>query len=87
MEIIFNVAYSPQYNPIEFVFSQVKRTYKNLATAKIVNFESQKTFELIQTAFQEVKVDSVRNSIEYSQKTVKSDVKEIWVFPKIEIKS
>ena len=75
MDIIFNCAYSPEYNPIEFTFSQVKRIYKNLTTHKIVNFEKQDTFEMIQTAFKSIKIDAVQNCIDFSFKTMKNDLK------------
>lgn len=42
MKVIFNVPYSPQYNPIEIVFSIVKGHYKKrrlnyLANGKVMN--------------------------------------------------
>ena len=32
---VYNVPYSPEYNPIEFVFSQIKRTFKTLRAKKL----------------------------------------------------
>ena len=32
---IFNVPYSPEYNPIEFVFSKVKQKFRSLRAKKI----------------------------------------------------
>ena len=32
---IFNVAYSPEYNPIEFVFSKLKHSFKGLRARKM----------------------------------------------------
>ena len=40
---IFNISYSPQYNGIEGVFNLVKRTYKSLNTAAVVNGQQIKT--------------------------------------------
>ena len=74
MEVVFNCAYCPEYNPIELCFSQVKRTYKNLATNKIVNFEKQDTFDMIQTAFKSVKIDAVQNCIDFSNQIMKNDL-------------
>ena len=34
---IFNETYSPDYNPIETIFSQVKRRYKELRLNKLAN--------------------------------------------------
>ena len=32
---VYNVPYSPEYNPIEFVFSKVKQTFRTLRARKI----------------------------------------------------
>ena len=32
---IFNVPYSPEYNPIEFVFSKVKQKFRSLRARKL----------------------------------------------------
>ena len=32
---IYNVAYSPDYNPIESVFSKIKRTFRSLRAQKL----------------------------------------------------
>ena len=34
---IFNVPYSPEYNPIEFVFSKVKQKFRTLRARKLAN--------------------------------------------------
>ena len=39
LEPIFNVGYSPEFNPIESVFSQVKRTYSRIRLNKLANDE------------------------------------------------
>ncbi len=36
---IFNVPYSPQYNPIELVFGLIKRVFKKLRLSKVANNE------------------------------------------------
>ena len=36
---IFNVAYSPEFQPIEAIFSQVKQYYKKTRLNKLVNEE------------------------------------------------
>ena len=33
---VFNVAYSPQFNPIESVFSMIKQAYKKLLLQAII---------------------------------------------------
>ena len=37
---IFNLAYSPEYNPIELVFSQVKRIFNRERLQKLANVEA-----------------------------------------------
>ncbi len=36
---VFNVAYSPEYNPIEIVFSLIKRTFKQKRLASLAQGE------------------------------------------------
>ena len=38
---IFNVPYSPEYNPIEFVFSQVKHNFRKLRAKKFMGYSNQ----------------------------------------------
>ena len=61
--MIFNAGYSPEYMPIEFVFSVVKRRFKQLKTNAILNKEQEKTVTLIKKAFAAVRIETVRNSI------------------------
>jgi hypothetical protein len=35
-KFIYNVAYSPEYNPIESVFSKVKQKFKSLRAQKLI---------------------------------------------------
>ena len=44
---LFNAAYSPEYMPIEFVFSVVKRKFKQLKTNAVLNKQSVRTVDLI----------------------------------------
>ena len=60
---LFNAAYSPEYMPIEFVFSVVKRRFKKLKTNAILNRHSVKTSDLINSSFGAVEKKTVQNSI------------------------
>ena len=63
---IFNVGYSPEFNPIERVFSKVKRRFNakrlsNLANRRGFNFD-----RTITAAFKEVTVDNCVNCVRKS---------------------
>ena len=36
MKYVFNVSYSPEFNPIEFVFSKLKNKFKKLRARKLI---------------------------------------------------
>jgi transposase len=67
-EALFNAAYSPEYMPIEFVFSVVKRRFKQQKTNAIVNEKSVKTISLIKQSFESVGLQTVQHSIEHCLK-------------------
>ena len=48
---VFNSTYSPKYNPIEVIFSQVKRRYKEQRLNKLVNDKPFNEDEQIRKAF------------------------------------
>ena len=63
---IFNVGYSPEFNPIERVFSKVKRRFNakrlsDLANRRGFNFDSR-----ITAAFKEVTVGDCANCVRKS---------------------
>lgn len=65
-----NVAYSPQYMPIELIFAQVKRVFKNLKTNHIVNGERMDTRKVIAKAFEVVKREHVIKSIDHCHRNL-----------------
>ena len=67
-EALFNAAYSPEYMPIEFVFSVVKRKFKQQKTNAIVNEKSVKTISLIKQSFESVSLLTVQHCIEHCLK-------------------
>ena len=67
-EVLFNAAYSPEYMPIEFVFSVVKRKFKQQKTNAIVNEKNVKTIDLIRSSFESVGLLTVQHSIEHCLK-------------------
>ena len=54
IQIIFNLAYYPDGNPIEVIFSKAKRLFKGLKTNEAVNGRSTKTTTLIDCSFAQV---------------------------------
>ena len=48
---IFNETYSPDYNPIETIFSQVKRRYKEARLNKLANGKIVRDDELTRQVF------------------------------------
>ena len=63
---IFNAAYYPQGNPIELVFSQVKRYFYSLRTNLIANGMKQDTLKTIRLSFENVKPYKVSNCIDHT---------------------
>ena len=63
---IFNETYSPQYNPIEVIFSQVKRHYKEQRLNKLVNEKPFNDDEQIRRAFGKVSSESILRAIRSS---------------------
>ena len=52
---IFNCTYSPEYNPIEFTFSKVKREFKRLRAKKLTGLIQGDHEALIKIAVRTVK--------------------------------
>ena len=65
---IFNIGYSPEFNPIERVFSKVKRRFNAKRLADLVNRRGFNFDRTIKAAFKEVTVSDcvacVRKSYE-----------------------
>jgi len=51
---VYNVGYTPEFNPIESVFSQVKRVFCRERLNKLVNNEEFDTNKTIRSAFSKV---------------------------------
>ena len=52
---IFNVSYSPEYNPIELVFSQLKKNFKALRAKKFVGKTQESHEALVMRAVSQLK--------------------------------
>jgi len=63
---IFNVAYQPDYNPIEAVFSQVKNHFKRMKVNKLLNDKHVSVRALIKESFKSVKLESIEHCVDRS---------------------
>lgn len=63
---IYNAPYSPEYNPIEYTFNQVKKYFKNLKTNDIVNGTKLDTVDLLKHAYGKVSPEDCRKSVRHS---------------------
>ena len=52
---IFNIAYSPEYNPIELVFGMVKRNFKALRAKKFIGLIQDGHEAMVEKAVRQVK--------------------------------
>ena len=66
VEYIFNVPYSPQYNPIETVFSKVKTHFKKRKLSLISNERKFNQTQEIKDAFASVKLSDVQGYVRLS---------------------
>ena len=68
---IYNLPYAPCYNPIELVFSQVKRTFKALRARKLVGQLQDDHETLVRRAVQAVKKKDVIACVNHVSKLLK----------------
>ena len=62
---IFNLAYSPEYNPIELTFSQLKHKYRSLRAQKLVGLRQEPAEGLVNIAWQSLKKKNIVSCIEH----------------------
>ena len=65
---IFNLAYSPDYNPIESIFSQVKRIFNRERLSKLANDEDFNETKEVEDAFYKVTPNKIDPCIKHSEK-------------------
>ena len=70
MEFIYNPAYSPQANPIEECFAQVKKAYKKAKLSKIINGTNVENEDMIEKAFEKITCELVHNCVMHSNKLI-----------------
>ena len=62
---IFNVAYAPDYNPIEFIFSKIKQKFRSLRAQKLVGTISDSHENLIHKAIKYVRKKDIVNCVQH----------------------
>ena len=65
---IFNVSYSPEYNPIEFTFSKIKASFKALRAQKLTGLRQESHEQLIRKAVQTIRKQDVVNCVNHVKK-------------------
>ena len=62
---IWNVPYSPEYNPIEFVFSKVKQKFRTLRAFKLAGIIQDSHEAMVTRAIQCVKKKDIKNCVNH----------------------
>ena len=65
---IFNVPYSPEYNPIEFAFSKIKSKFRSLRARKLAGLDQSSTRSLVARAVECIRKKDVVNCVNHVQK-------------------
>ena len=68
---IFNVPYSPEYNPIEFVFSKVKQRFRALRASKMAGVIQDGHEAMVRQAVENVRKQDVVNCVNHVDKKLK----------------
>jgi len=66
MTPVFNVSYSPQFNPIEAVFSKVKAVFSRSRLNQLVNKRGFNMDEEIKAAFRSISIDHCASCVRKS---------------------
>ena len=61
--IVFNVPYSPEYNPIELTFSKLKHKFRALRAQKLVGLRQETHEALVKMAWESIKKKDVVNCV------------------------
>ena len=61
IKVIYNVPYSPESNPIEFVFNDLKSFLR-----KYINIKNNQILNLIQSAYKSIKINNINQYYEKS---------------------
>ena len=62
---IYNVAYSPEYNPIELVFSKIKQKFKALRARKLTGLIQDEHVSMVHQAIKSVRKKDITNCVDH----------------------
>ena len=62
---IYNVAYHPDYNPIEFIFRKIKQKFRTLRAQKLVGVIQDDHEAIIRKAVQSVRKQDIGNCVNH----------------------
>ena len=65
MRYVWNMSYSPEYNPIELSFSKVKSEFKKLRRRKLIGLTDESHESLIRRAVRSIKKQEIVNCIRH----------------------
>ena len=68
---VYNISYSPELNPIEFVFSQVKANFRTLRAKKFMGLVTDSHEDLVAKAFKQIKKANVIKCVDHSLKLIR----------------
>lgn len=72
IKMIFNLPYSPDYNPIEMVFSQVKKIFKSERLQKLANQQPFDSTAAADDAFYAIPVANIDSCIRHSDELLRN---------------
>ena len=67
---VYNVGYSPQWNPIELVFSKVKHSFKALRAKKLAGVIQDDHRALVEKAVKSVRKKDIVNCVDHVLKLI-----------------
>ena len=68
---VYNLAYNPETNPIEFVFSKVKHNFRNLRARKFMGLTQDSHEALVHQAVKAVRKGDIVNCINHVFRSLK----------------
>lgn len=74
---IYGVPYSPEYMPIEFVFSMLKNIFKKIRIAKLVNNKKTSFESMIKSSIAQLEHAKIINCVKHARRLLEEAVKKL----------
>ena len=74
IKYVWGVPYSPQYQPIENVFSMVKNNYQNQLVWYLINKKKFDKIKLIKKSFQHIETTKIQRCIDHARLVLRDSV-------------